>query len=354
MVKNVLRFASIFICCSSVVGIYAHDKSSNNTKFSSLIIQEYSIPTGSSKGCLASCESFFTMSCHGNKNCLIYDRKKDYQLHGTRKNHFSSYRTVNAAILDNNKLVRAQSYDEGLWIDTLDHNDAPAQHIAFPAFPGIENNAYVKTLNSIPNKPTSLLAGIVAGKCILVDVHTQKGIQILPTWYVAQAIPDSTGNGLWYRTLQDGPARYNHQVGHYDIRSEKTTHITEINSDTNQININKAGNWCHLNLQDGRHLIFNNDTSSQKVKSFQSSNLNNTNVFCIDENNTIEFGNVLDIKEKSNLLTYVSENKHICNLVWFPSSDDESKMAYLENTQLLVTYEGDSAVKVYELRTECI
>ncbi len=355
MVKNVLRFASILIYIFGVLGINAHDESRKTIQCHGLTMHEYSLGEGSSRGCLASCEYYFTIASRSNMQSLIYDRKNSYTLLGTRDSHFHPDFKINAAILDTNKLVTAQSYDEGLWVDTVDSN-APAQHTALPQFPAIKSNAYVEHLKSLPNYANELLVGIFAGRYMRADLEKQHVTQILPDTYVAQALSDNSGHGIWYRALEEsgielsnGTQHSNHRVGHYDMRSGKTTQLVLLPNAIKEISLNKNTDRCLLNMSNGTHYIYDIGTSYAGLIHINRSNFDSNHAFFVNDGTIIYFVKTPDTNNLT-LTTYMVGIDDSHKSVTLSSSGNET--AYLENSQLLVAYDGNSAEKVYEFSAE--
>ncbi len=371
MVKNILKIASIFLYISSVVNIHASSESHKTIQCYGLRIGEQSLSQASGLGRPASSESYFILPSRSNTLSLIYDRKNNYQLVGTRANLFPrknisplqdvqanpSYSNsgVNAAILDNNKLVTAQSYGDGLWVDSVDSN-APAQHTALPSFPDIHNNAYVEHLKSVPNNLNSLLIGIFAGKYIHADLESEKATQILPNTFIAQAIPDNTGNGIWYLAveqsgikLRNGSEHLNNRVGHYDMRSGKTTLLVLLPDTIKEISLNKKTDRCLLNMSDGIHYVYDIGTLRRTLKYTNRSNFDSNHAFFVNDGTVVYFVKTPDTNNLT-LTTYMVGIDDSHKSVTLSSSGNET--AYLENSQLLVAYDGNSAEKVYEFSAE--
>ncbi len=320
---------------------------------SDLIVKAYSIPTGSCRRCLASSDSFFTMSSPSNTQHFTYNRKNHYGAQCARNNHGDQNYITAAAIIADSKLITAQQYCDGLWIDTLDHN-ALEQHCALPHCPAINTNCAVKRLSGLPYQPTSLLVSLPTGNHLLMDLQEEKKTEISFNVYIAHAIPDRTGNGIWYRTLEesgyilaDGSPHFNNCIGHYDIRSGKASALTMLPNGIKEMHLNKVGDRYIVTTWNHQHLIFDVGPSLKGLISTKqlSSPSNHT---CMVNDKTVVYNNSASHGEQT--LNWYTLEKDVTTACLLSNVIDETD--YLENTQLLVGYEDNSSVRVYEFSGE--
>lgn len=301
----------------------------------------------------ASSPSFFVLLNPGShEKAFVYYRTKGYIELWSTPTKIDGKRSGEVAIVGDAYLVVAQDYTNGIWVHTIGQQTS-AKNIKLPSYESpwwMKLNQSISCLKEMSSTEKKLLVNANYEGIFLVDLIAQKSTHILKLdqGIISSVLPNSTGDGVWYRTLHvgndysDTPSQYT--VGHFDIRSRTSTVLAEMPGQITHFSVNANDTYCAA-IVDNTIQIY--DVRNQKKESpilIASDRIVNGSLFA--NNDTLVYATRENIGSKDRRLESISLASRITQSEQLPSYI--SGIEYHLNTGLLIGHKYPSALEIYD------
>ena len=301
----------------------------------------------------ASSPSFFVLLNPGtDAKAIVYYRINDYIKVWSTPTKIDGNRSGEVAIVGDTHLVFAQDYTNGIWVYTIGQQ-ASAKNIELPPYESpwwMRLSQSISCLKELSSTEKKLLVNANYEGLFLVDLIAQKATHILKLdeGIMSSVLPNSSGDGVWYRTLHVGndysvtPSKYT--VGHFDLRSHTSTVLAEMPGQITHFSVNANDTYCAA-IVDNAIQIY--DVRNQKKESpiaIASDRVVKGSLFA--NNNTLVYTTRKNISSKDQRLETISLASRITQSVQLPSYI--SGIEYHLNTGLLVGHKYPSELEIYD------
>jgi hypothetical protein len=265
------QLLSLALLCTAGTLVHASDKSAYEGMITlgkytakKYVFNKYTYDNASSKTCFA----LFCSTATGDSNSVVvYNRKQSYNKCSEQKNIIPGARSAAIAIINDAHIVTGQKYNDGLFVAPIFWEEK-AKNIKLPAYTspsGIDTNS-IGGLHAMKNNETHFLCRTSYAGVFVLDLSTEKVTHNFEQHYISMALPNTSGDGIWYTSDKHNPDDHSvqYKLGHYDLRSAKTTTNIEVPKRLNSFSINPSGTHCAFTSNNDRVLIF--DIAAKKTE----------------------------------------------------------------------------------------